>query len=426
MTPKTLHLTNAYHPTSGGIRTFYRALLAEANAAQRLMRLVVPSDRDWVEGVGRYGLIYHVRARRSPVIDSRYRLLLPSTYLSPRGAVARILAREQPDLVEVCDKYTLSHLAALLRRGRVTGVTRPTLVGLSCERMDDNVAAHVTGGRTGRAFARGYIRHVYGPAFDVHIANSAYTAGELREAMPERDPGFVRVCHMGVDTSAFDPARRDPAWRRAALEQAGGDADSTLLLYAGRVSREKNTGLLIDVVDALSAPLGSSGRDYRLVVAGDGPMLADLRAKAEARVPGRVHFLGVLGERDALARACASADVFVHPNPREPFGIGPLEAMASGTPVVLPAAGGVLSYAGGHNSWLASPNAVSFARAIEDAATWPDPGRLASARATALDAGWPAAAARFFALYDDLHRQAPWRVAGRTAAHGLVPSGVSR
>ena len=55
----------------------------------------------------------------------------------------------------------------------------------------------------------------------------------------------------------------------------------------------------------------------------------------------------------ALARLYASCDVFVHPNPREPFGIGPLEAMASGVPLVLPAAGGVLSYANADNAWLA-------------------------------------------------------------------------
>jgi hypothetical protein len=35
MTIKTLHITNAYHPASGGIRTFYNALLAAANRHRR-------------------------------------------------------------------------------------------------------------------------------------------------------------------------------------------------------------------------------------------------------------------------------------------------------------------------------------------------------------------------------------------------------
>jgi hypothetical protein len=82
---KTLHLTNAYHPTSGGIRTFYRALLAQANEERRLCRLVVPGAVDGVEEVGAFARIYSVKARSSPVFDSRYRVLLPGSYLVRDG-----------------------------------------------------------------------------------------------------------------------------------------------------------------------------------------------------------------------------------------------------------------------------------------------------------------------------------------------------
>ena len=64
--------------------------------------------------------------------------------------------------------------------------------------------------------------------------------------------------------------------------------------------------------------------------------------------------------------APAAADVFIHPNPREPFGIAPLEAMASGLPLVAPNSGGILSYANDENSWLAEPTAAAFAAAISD------------------------------------------------------------
>jgi len=107
MAIKTLHLTNAYHATSGGIRTFYRAML---------------------------------------------------------------------------------------------------VVGLSCERMDDNVSAYLSPGRLGRALSRAYIRHLYGPPFDAHVANSEYTAGELRRNLWDRAPDFIHVCPMGVD---FRRGRRD-------------------------------------------------------------------------------------------------------------------------------------------------------------------------------------------------------------------------
>jgi len=56
----------------------------------------------------------------------------------------------------------------------------------------------------------------------------------------------------------------------------------------------------------------------------------------------------------------------VHPNPREPFGIAPLEAMASGTPTLAPNAGGLLAYATNENSWLVEPTAKDFANAVRE------------------------------------------------------------
>src|SRR5262249_42457987 len=134
MTTKTLHLTNAYHARSGGIRTMYHALLAQANREHRLMRLVVPGERDSEERIGRFGLIYHVRAPRAPCGDRRYRTLFPHRFLwAGAGPLWEILRREDPDVVEVCDKYSLCHLAGLLRRRRQRAGDGPTLVGLSCE-----------------------------------------------------------------------------------------------------------------------------------------------------------------------------------------------------------------------------------------------------------------------------------------------------
>jgi len=108
MAIKTLHITNSYHPASGGIRTFYHALLEGANRHGRLVRLVVPGAETRVEEIGEFGRIYYVAAPRVPILDSRYRWMLPHAYAwrydSP---LRRILATERPDLVEVCDKFWL-------------------------------------------------------------------------------------------------------------------------------------------------------------------------------------------------------------------------------------------------------------------------------------------------------------------------------
>lgn len=407
MAIKTLHLTNAYHATSGGIRTFYRALLARANEERRPFRLVVPGAVDHVEEVGAFARIYSVKARSSPVFDSRYRLLLPASYLARDGRLRKILEDEQPDLIEICDKYSLFYLAALLRKDWIANVKRPTLVGLSCERMDDNVSAYVSSGRVGRAFSRAYIRHLYGPPFDAHVANSEYTAGELRRNLWDRSPDFIQVSPMGVDFCAFGPVHRDRQLRRRLLAQAGGTAESVLLLYAGRLSPEKNLGLLIDMLEQLQRSTESSGaaRDYRLVLAGDGPMTEALLRDASSRTRHRVLWVGAIRDRVELAAYYASADVFVHPNPREPFGIGPLEAMASRVPVVLPSAGGVLSYANPTNAWLADPVGESFAHAVRSVVLRPDESRIAAAYETARQLDWSRVASRFFKLYEDLHRR---------------------
>lgn len=405
MAIKTLHLTNAYHPTSGGIRTFYRALLDCANDERRRMRLVVPGNEDAVEEVGGFGRIYFVRSPPAPAFDRRYRMIMPSAYLSPSGRVRDILRCEQPDLVEICDKYSLFYLAALLRKRLVHGVKRPVLVGLSCERMDDNMSAYLSSSAAGRGFARRYIRHAYGPPFDAHIANSEYTADELRRSLGDRAPEFITVAPMGVDARSFGPAHRDLAYRRRLLADCGGTADSALLLYAGRVSPEKNVGLLVDMMSALVRRSRASDRDYRLVIAGDGPMVSTLAADAERRAPGRVRAIGPIQGRPLLARLYASADAFVHPNPREPFGIAPLEAMASRVPVVLPNAGGVLTYATPRNAWLAAPDGESFALVVSSAVCTMDPERLAAAADVACSFDWPGVTSRFFKLYDALHRR---------------------
>ncbi len=405
---KTVHLTNAYHPRSGGIRTFYGKLIEGANRQERPLRLIVPADRHGVEDVGAHARIYHVRAPRSPWIDSRYRVLFPPQFLLPRGRIADILRAEQPDVVEVCDKYSLCYLGGVLRKGWIAGLRRPVIVGLTCERMDDNVDQYLQLGTPGRRWASWYMRQVYLPQFDTHIAISSYTAAELREQMAKH-PRRVDVLPLGVDTGCFRPARRSDAVRRSLLDRVSGNGRTSLLFYAGRLAREKNIELLIATLERLNA--GDPPRKYHLLVAGDGPRRKAFLADAGVRTPGRVHLLGHL-HRERLADTLASVDVFVHPNPREPFGIGPLEALASGVALVGPDAGGVLTYACRETAWLARPEPEAFARAVREVAGDPERRRskLARAVARAGEYAWPRTTARFFQLYDELTRtvrQAP-------------------
>jgi glycosyltransferase involved in cell wall biosynthesis len=127
-----------------------------------------------------------------------------------------------------------------------------------------------------------------------------------------------------------------------------------------------------------------------------------------------VHHVPSISDRVSLARHYASLDVFVHPNPKEPFGIGPLEAMASGVPVVVPRAGGVLSYATDDNAWLAEPGGRGLADAVTAAAQSPQPQRLHRAAETAAQHHWPAVAHEHFQLLE--HVLCEHRAAQATAA----------
>ena len=402
--PATLHVTNAYHAASGGIRTFYDAMLASAERTGRRMCLVVPGPADGLERRGRFARIHHVRAPRSPIVDRRYRLILPHTFLTRDGVLARILRDERPDLVEICDKYALCHLAGMLRRGWIADAGRPAIVGLSCERAADNLGA-LTRWSWGRAIVQAYLGRIYAGQFHVHLANSEYTAGELRGAMHPRHRRPVLVVPMGVSLDGFAAGHRSAALRAAIGERFGLSEPFDLLLYVGRLAREKNLSLLVDTIAALDDRPGA--RCIRLVVAGSGPLESELAAALAARAPGRAALWGHVHDRRALAALYASADAFLHPNPREPFGIAPLEAMASGLALVAPRAGGILTYANDRNAWLAVPAADEMASAVRAALTQGTrrARRRAKARETAARFDWAHVCRRIFAIYDAIHAQ---------------------
>jgi glycosyltransferase involved in cell wall biosynthesis/predicted metal-dependent phosphoesterase TrpH len=128
----------------------------------------------------------------------------------------------------------------------------------------------------------------------------------------------------GVDTSRFDPAMRDPSLLPGEIN----------VLYCGRITREKGVELLADAFELAR----EREPGLQLVLGGGGPEEERLRE----RLGDAATFLGWL-EGAALARAYASADIFLFPSATDTFGQVILEAQASGLPVVAVAAGGPLS-----------------------------------------------------------------------------------
>jgi glycosyltransferase involved in cell wall biosynthesis len=216
--------------------------------------------------------------------------------------------------------------------------------------------------------------------------------------------GRTAVWGRGVDSSRFDPARRDESLRDRLLE-----GDATLVLFVGRVSHEKRVDVLLEAATLLRDDPARA----RFVIAGDGPQ----RAELEAAAPDNVVFVGEQ-QGDELARLYASADLFCFPSTTDTFGQVILEASASALPVVAAAAGGAVELVGdGETGLLVAPgDSAATAEAIRTLLRSP-PRRAAlgaRARGFALECTWArsidqlSAAYRFAATGDVL---GPARVA---------------
>ena len=197
------------------------------------------------------------------------------------------------------------------------------------------------------------------------------------------DPQRIARWDRGVDLRRFDPALRTPGLLRGEVN----------LLYAGRLTAEKNIDLLAD------AYLLARRRDPRLhlVIAGGGPEESRLRE----RLGEQATFLG-WQSGEALGRTYASADAFVFASATDTFGQVVLEAQASGLPVVAVNAGGPASLIEpGESGLLTAADPRALADAIAALATIPPlrerlrRGGLAAVR----ERSWEAALDRLAAGY---------------------------
>jgi len=182
-----------------------------------------------------------------------------------------------------------------------------------------------------------YFRRIHNQA-DLNLCPSRFTRDELVAHGFER----IRLWGRGVDTQRFHPAHRTAEWRNYL---SGGQPDAPLLLFVGRVALEKRIDWL--------RPLFETLPQARLAIVGDGPARRQIE-KLFANTP--TVFTGYL-QGEALARAYASADLFVFPSATETFGNVVLEAMASGLPVVVARAGGPVDHVRhGENGLTFDPN----------------------------------------------------------------------
>ncbi|MFZ1219429.1 MAG: glycosyltransferase [Chthoniobacterales bacterium] len=233
------------------------------------------------------------------------------------------------------------------------------------------------------SLAWSYMHWLYGQLHTVFVNSEQY-----RKCWIDRGfaPENLKILPRGLDTDLFNPARRDSTF----LKGPSVNGSEVRLLYVGRVSKEKD----LDVLVTAYHKVRDEGFPVRLFVVGHGPY-SEALAKA---LPDAV-FLGYL-TGEALAKAYASADVFVFPSTTDTFGNVVIEAQASGLPVIVSDLGGPKELVDDGVSGFVTKahDANDFARAISRLA---GDAKLRArmgdkARQSVIDRSWPGAFCKFW------------------------------
>ncbi|WP_372735108.1 glycosyltransferase family 4 protein [Nocardioides sp.] len=294
--------------------------------------------------------------------------------LASRNRLRAIMIRFRPDVVHVASPAVLGYQAL----GVAEDLGIPTVAIYQTDLVGFAGRYAIPGGS--RAMAR-LTRRVHARV-DRTLAPSRASLQQLAGiGVPN-----VSLWPRGVDLEAFHPSRRDEEWRRRIAP------DGRLLVgYVGRLAAEKQLDLL--------QRLDGDPR-YRLVLVGEGPDGDRLRSL----LPDAV-FTGLLHGK-ALGRAYASLDLFVHTGAHETYCQSAQEALASGVPVVAPAAGGLLDVVAdpGHGLLYPPGDADELVRLVDGLVENPLLRRTMGhdARRAVLGRSWPSVMQALVAHYRDV------------------------
>lgn len=140
----------------------------------------------------------------------------------------------------------------------------------------------------------------------------------------------ISVIPTGVDLKKFNPALYDPAEINRIKAEFGIAKEEKVMIYVGRVSREKN---IIEIINAMEEYM-KVRRQVKFLIIGNGPEMEELQTRVkELHLEGRIIFAGAK-PWDTIGLYYQLGDVFVSASQSETQGLTYIEAMAAGIPAV--------------------------------------------------------------------------------------------
>jgi len=199
---------------------------------------------------------------------------------------------------------------------------------------------------------------------------------------------LARMRRLGAaDAEQFDvpaaPVRPPSAAEIAKATADIGAGDRPVLLTVARLAPQKG----LDVLIAAAARWRDRDPQPRTVIAGEGPLAAELRAQASQAGADVL----LLGARQDVPALLASADVVIVPSRWEARALIVQEAMQSGRPIVATRVGGIPELTGDDGALLVRPDdAAALAAAVTTVLDDPALTARLSKAASARSASFPA------------------------------------
>ncbi len=159
-------------------------------------------------------------------------------------------------------------------------------------------------------------------------------AAELLTKLKGIPAAKIEVIHNGVDTNYFNPSLFTIQVYRDKFKINNNDK---LVAFVGRMTSEKHPEYVIQIARLM--------KDYsfiRFAIAGDGPMLGDI--KQMVKTEGLHDNVFILGYVDNIPQLLSEIDLLYLCSETEAFGLCILEAMAMGKPAVVSNVGGISEF----------------------------------------------------------------------------------